>query len=97
MSHVEGYATRIKIESSNQSPFWRLIKGSGGLWTANQWINNTYLQFNVWPFENQALKSLRREWSSFADQNLDPGHKRLNRWHVSDYPLVLAGVYYTVI
>ena len=26
MSHVEAFVTGIKIKSSNQSPFWRLIK-----------------------------------------------------------------------
>ena len=26
MSHVEAFATGIKIESSDQSPFWGLIK-----------------------------------------------------------------------
>ena len=40
MSHVEAFATEIKIESSDQSPFWGPIK----------------LQFDRRPFENQVLK-----------------------------------------
>ena len=38
MSHVEAFATGIKIESSDQSPFWGLIKVTSEL---NQWIKNT--------------------------------------------------------
>ena len=34
MSHVEAFATGIKIESSDQSPFWGLIKVTSELLTA---------------------------------------------------------------
>ena len=61
MSHVEEYATRnraikglgSKLNQVIKAPFGGWSRDQGDLWTANnQWINNTQLQFNLWPFEN---------------------------------------------
>ena len=63
MSRVEVFTTEIKIESSDQSPFWEPIKR---LMLPpnyeNQRIKNVWLQFDLWPIKNQAIKSFR--WSS---------------------------------
>ena len=92
MSRVEAFATGIKIESSDQTPFWRPIKGSR--WPRAAKINRSRVRSCNLTFdpENQAIKSLRRERSSnqahfLLIKHFDCGRKRFNRQHISDYPL----------
>ena len=69
MSRVEVFTTEIKIESSDQSPFWEPIKGLVLPPNyENQRIKNVQLQFHLWPIKNQAIKSFR--WSSDQAQFL---------------------------
>ena len=85
MFRVEVLATRIKIESSNQRPFWGPIKGS-----RITKINQLRTRGCNLTFDPLKIKSLRRKQSSnFGDQKVDPGCKHLNRQHASDYSLVL--------
>ena len=88
MSPVEAFATGIKIESSDQSPFWEPIKGSSPPPNyENQRIKNTPLQFDLWPIKNQAIKSFLKGRSSdqahflLIKKYLDPSRKRFNRRH----------------
>ena len=45
----------------------------------------------LWKLSTQEPQKGRIKWLSpfFLIKSLDPGHKCLNRWHVSNYPLVL--------
>ena len=66
------------------------IKGASKLWKSR--IRNAWLQFDLWPIKNQAIKGSQKGRSSdqahfLPIKNLDPGHKHFNRQHVSDYPL----------
>ena len=64
MSCVEALATGIKIESSDQNPFWGQIKGPR---IAKIIEEHTAAP---WPFENQALKTSEgNDQAIFADQN----------------------------
>ena len=93
--YIEAFATGIKIESSDQSPFGRPIKGS-------RWPQNCKKQVQghtatIWPLTlgNQVIKSVRKErWSNQVHflliKKLDRSHKCFNRWHISDYPLIMA-------
>ena len=90
---------RDQIESSDQLRFLEPIKGSR--WPPNcenQQIKNTWLQFDLWPIKNQAIKRFGREWSSkqacfMMIKNHDSGHKCFHRRHANDHPLyVLANM-----
>ena len=91
MSCVEAFATGIKIEASDQSPFWGANQGD--LWTAKISGSRTHscnLTFDPLKIKcsrasegnNEAIKH------TLPIENLDLGCKRLNMRHVSDYPLV---------
>ena len=88
MSRVEMLATGIKMESSNQKPFWGPIKGSG---VAK--INRSRTHSCNLTFDSLKIKCSRASEGNnqalFGGQKLDPGCKHLNRQHTSDYPLVL--------
>ena len=75
MSYVEPFATGIKkIESSDQSPFWGPISGSG-------WPSNSYRS------TDQERAATSDQAHSLTIKSLDRSCKRFNRWHISDYPL----------
>ena len=84
MFRVEVLATGIKIESSNQRPFWWPIKGAK--------INRSRTHGCNLTFDPLKIKCSRASEANnqaiFGDQKLDPGCKHLNRQHASDYPLV---------
>ena len=91
MSRVEAFATGIKIESSNQSPFWGPIKGSKTAKINGSRTHDCNMTFDPLKIKcsrapegnNQAIKH------TFCSLDLGRKRKRLNRWHVSDYALVL--------
>ena len=65
MSHVEAFATGIKIESSDQSPFWGRSRDQGVLRAAR--INGSRMcgcNLTLDPENQLPIKSLRRERSS---------------------------------
>ena len=77
MFHVEVLATGIKIESSNQRPFWGPIKGS-----RIAKINRSRTQGCNLTFDPLKIKSLRaskgKNQAIFGDQKLDPGCKHFS-------------------
>ena len=81
--------TGIKIESSDQSPFWELIKRSRPSPNyENQRIKNAQFQFDLWPVKKWSDQELLKRWSSdqahfLPIKNLDPGRKCFNRRHTS--------------
>ena len=94
MPRVEAFATGIKIESSDQSPF---LEADQGIKVASKLLKSTDQEWAaaIWPLilKNQAIKSLRREWSSdqahfLLIKHFDRGYKRFNRWRICDYPLL---------
>ena len=88
MSRVEVLATGIKIESSNQRPFWGPIKGSRVAKINRSKTHGCNLTFN--PLKTSAQGPQKETIKQFLPiKSLDPGHKHLNRQHVSDYLLVL--------
>ena len=92
MSHVELFSTRIKIESSDQSPFLRAdqaIKVTSKLWKSK----DQECMAPNWPLSCKEIKWSGAfkgtiKWSStlFA-KDLDASCKRFNRWHTSNHPL----------
>ena len=86
MTCVEAFT--IKTETSDQNPFWRPIKGSRTAKVNGSRTHGCNLAF-------EPLKSSTQEPQKGTIQqlspikSLDPGCKRLNRWHLSDYPFVL--------
>ena len=84
MSRVEVLATGIKIESSNQRPFWGPIKGSRIAKINRSRTHGCNLTFDL-------LKIKCSRASEGNNQAIfgDPSCKYLNRQHASDYPLVL--------
>ena len=86
-SPVEVFVTRIKIESSNQSPFENRSRDQGNLWIAK--INESRMQGCNLSFELLKIKQARV--SEGNDQAyhahflpikvLDLGHKHFNRLH----------------
>ena len=88
MFHVEVLATGIKIESSNQRPFWGLIKGSRIAKINQSRTHGCNLTFD--PLKIKSSRATKgKNQAIFGDQKLDPGCKHLNKQHASDYPLVL--------
>ena len=88
MSRVEVLATGIKIESSNQRPFWGPIKGSRIAKINRSRTHGCNLTFN--PLKIKCSRASEgNNQAIFGDQKLAPGCKHLNRQHASDYPLVL--------
>ena len=80
MSCVEVFATGMKIKSSDQSPFWGLIKVTSGvlnqehaaaIWTLTFWKASAQ--------EPQKGTIKRLSTLVFANQNLDPSCKRKRR------------------
>ena len=82
MFRVEAFATGIKLESNDQSPFWGPIKRWWPPNCSNQRIKNTWLQFDFWHLK---IKWSRAELSAGGT---DQVIKHFNRWHISDYPLL---------
>ena len=79
MSHVEAFATGIKIELNNQS---RRSRDQGDFRTANNQqsrMNGCNVIFDPWKSSDQV--------DFLPIIKLDCGHKRFYRRHVSDYPL----------
>ena len=92
MSHVEAFATRIKIESSDQSPFG----ADQGIKVASK-LQKAKDQERVCPIisplnhkkssNQELLKGRSSDQAHFLlIKDLDPGHQRFNRRHMSDYP-----------
>ena len=88
MFHVEVLATGIKIESSNQRPFWGLIEGSRNAKINRSRTHGCNLTFDPLKIKNSRASEGNNQ-ATFGDQKLDPGCKHLNRQNASDYPLVL--------
>ena len=89
MSCVEAFATGIKIESSDQSTFWEPIKGLRGPPNCEDQGST-----KIWPLTHKKSSDQGPQKGRPSDQahfllikNLDPGHKRFNRRHISDYLL----------
>ena len=94
MSRVEVFVTGIKIESSNQSPFWELIKVTSKLRKSKDLKHAAPIRpLTCKKSSGQELLKGRSSDQAikhtFWQSNLDPGHKCFNRWHISDYPLNL--------
>ena len=84
MSRVEAFATGIKIESSDQSPFGGPIKDRDDLRTAKNQLSRTHgcnVTFDPWKSSDQAhLLPIKK---------LDRGRKTLLQ-ATCDYPLIAA-------
>ena len=84
MSHVEVFATGIKIELRDQSPL-----------RANHRIKVTQLQKSkhqeraapIWTLTCKKLSDQELQAHFLPIKNLDLGRKCFNKWHISDYPL----------
>ena len=85
MSHVKALATKIKIESSDQRPFWEQIKVTSILWKARG-----QECVGIWPLNNckSSDRKLQKEPISDEHQSFDLGHKHFNRQHISDSTLI---------
>ena len=89
MSRVEAFATRIKIQSSDQSPFWEPIKGSRLPPNCdNQMIKNRDSDSTFKIKQSRAFEGMIK-WSStlFAYQRSWSWSQMLQQATYSDYPL----------
>ena len=77
MSGIEVFATGIKIKSSTDE----------GIKVTSELRKSKDLTFD--PQKNQQSRAFRDDQAIkhtfLAIKNLDPGRKRFNRWHVSEY------------
>ena len=98
MSHVEVFATGIKIEWSDKIKvlFASQSKDQGNLWTLKIkgsrmcGSNSTFDPWNI--KQSRVFEGLITHQVHFLlIKNLDPGCKRFNRRHISDYPLPQRG------
>ena len=78
MSHVEVLVTGIKIESSNQRPFWGLIKESRIAKINRSRTHGCNLTFD--PLKIKCSRASEgNNQAIFGDQKLDPGCIHLNK------------------
>ena len=85
MFRVEVLVTGIKIESSNQRPFWGPIKGSRIAKINRSRTHGCNLTFD--PLKIKCSRASEgNNQAIFGDQKLDPGCKHLNRQHASNTP-----------
>ena len=97
MSRVEAFATAIKIESSDQSPFGGPIKGSR--WPPNCYkstIKNALLQSDLWPLKIKRSRAsegtIKRSSILFADQKIWSRSQTLLQVTYKWLPLVIGSV-----
>ena len=86
-SHVKVFGTRIKIQSSDESPFWEPIKGSSNLRTVKIKGSRRHASNLTFDHKNQLIKCFKKGWTSDQAQfllikNHDPNCKPFNRRHV---------------
>ena len=104
MSRVEAFVTRIKIEPSDQSPFWELIKGSRSPPNCkNQRIKNAWLQFDLLVVKKKFNQSrgfegtIKQSSTLFGDQQSWSHSQMLQqatyKWPPSPHLILCTGNY----
>ena len=85
---------RDQIWINQSKPFLRGIKVTSELWK----LKDQECAAPIWPLtckkmsDQELLKGRSSAQAHFLlIKNLDPGHKRFNRWYINDYPLLDLG------